>query len=319
MEESNTATKGTDEEVAYFEAGEQNAGPKLNILNFLNVLFYIANAAIVNIAFIYGLPEANSGASETYQSIVAPVESAFIIWTVIYVFQALWAVLQLLPSYRAHPYVRNGVSYWYISVCILQIAWVIVFTYELIWLSFVTMVALLVSLFGCVLGTYYQYNNAKKTLIEYWLLLFPFSIELGWIIGATLVNINILVVWYKASAVVQLTFGICSLAVLVAVAVVALFVPDRPNYTVAGVISWAAFGIYSALKNPLELITETFDATSITSIQYSALVVCIMVVFFIAIRLLVALYRKFSGSRVTRGATFEENLAPVVDHGVSAN
>ena len=101
------------------------------------------------------------------------------------------------------------------------------------------MVGILISLFGCVRGIYYQYDVAKKTLVEYWFLVFPFAINFGWIVCATLVTTNIVVVWAKASAVVQLTVGICSLALLVGAAIFALFVPARPNYTVAGVISWA--------------------------------------------------------------------------------
>ena len=46
------------EEIAFPEGEGQPVRPKLNALNFLNVLFYIANVVLVNVAF---------GSSEKYQ------------------------------------------------------------------------------------------------------------------------------------------------------------------------------------------------------------------------------------------------------------
>ena len=55
------------EEIAFPEGEGQPVRPKLNVLNFLNVIFYIANVVLVNVAFVVGLPNSNTGSSEKYQ------------------------------------------------------------------------------------------------------------------------------------------------------------------------------------------------------------------------------------------------------------
>jgi len=238
-----------------------NSTPSLNLLNFLNFLSYVANILVtylVGNAGLNGLPS-NADQSLKYQTLVTPIGWTFSIWAVIFVFQGIWAVLQLFPKFRAHPYVQKGVSYWYIGVCTTQIVWAFVFAYDLIWVSllFISLIAL--TLAGCVVGSYYQYTNANKTLIEFWFLLFPFSIHFGWLLCATLVNANVVVVWAKANAVTQITVAICSLALLHACGVWALFVPSRPNYTVPSVISWATLGVYFRLNDPVNSISQAFD------------------------------------------------------------
>lgn len=300
------------------EGGGEPDRPKLNALNFLNVFFYLANVIATNLVGaigIAGLPT-NGETSLKYQTLVTPIGWTFSIWAVIYVFQAIWTFLQLFPNYRAHPYVQNGVAYWYILVCITQIGWTFTFAYEVIWLSLLMISLILVTLTGCVVGAYYQYPYAKKTFIEFWFLLFPFSIHFGWVACATLVNANVVVVWAKASAVTQITVAICSLALLHAVGVFSLFVPDRPNYTVPGVISWATLGIYFALDKPLGAITATFDNTTISSIKYSAGVVCLLMLLFIVLRLSVAVYRKCSG-KVEELQSTEAETEPVLAPSVS--
>jgi hypothetical protein len=83
----------------------------------------------------------------------------------------------------------------------------------------------------------------------------------------------------------------CSLVILHACSVWALFAPARPNYTVPTVISWASLGIYFQPDQPVNLIMDTFDSTSILTIQYLAGVICLLVVILIMIRFTVAFYK----------------------------
>jgi hypothetical protein len=98
--------------------------------------------------------------------------------------------------------------------------------------------------------------------------------------------------------VTQITVAICSLALLHACGVWALFVPARPNYTVPAVISWATLGVYFQLDKPANSITQTFDSTTILSIQYSAGVVCLLLLLFIIIRFLVAIYKNCIAKKI---------------------
>jgi hypothetical protein len=284
------------------------AKENLNALNYLNLLFYIANVVIVYLvgaSGMLGLPS-NSDQSLKYQTLVTPIGRTFSIWAVIYVFQAIWAILQLLPKFRAHPYVQKGVSYWYIAACIAQIIWTFMFAFDLIVGSLIFISVIAITLAGCVIGCYYQYSAAEKTLIEFWFLLFPFAIHFGWLLIATVANVNIVVVWAKASAVAQITVAICSLALLHACGVWALFVPARPNYTVPIVISWATLGIYFQLDSSEDSITAAFDTTTIQSLQYSAVVICALMLLFVCIRVLVAIYKQCTGRNIEVHDTSED-------------
>lgn len=267
---------------------------KVNKKNILNIVFFLLNAIIINVVGslgIFGLPT-NTELSEKYQTIITPKGTAFSIWGIIYIFQAIWSIFQLLPNYRMHPYVQQGVSYWYVAVCTAQIAWTFAFAFEVIWLSLVMMLLILTSLLGCVISNYYQYRESDKTVAEFWMFLFPFEIHCGWIICASALNVNVLLVAAGFDDVVQLTAGVSSLAVLHAVALWALYVPTRPNYTIACVVAWANYWISQELKNPIELITETFDATVIVSIQYAALVVTNIVMVLIVSRVMVGILQR---------------------------
>jgi len=170
--------------------------------------------------------------------------------------------------------------------------------YDQIWESLVFISLIALSLAGCVVGSYYQYSAANKTLVELWFLLFPFAIHFGWILCATLINANIVVVWFEAPAVTQITVAICTLALIYACSVWALFVPTRPSYTVPATTIWAALGVYFQLDEPINLISETFDRTTISSIRYSAGIICLLVVLLILIRLFVGLYKYTCTSKI---------------------
>jgi len=208
----------------------------------------------------------------------------------------------MFPRFRSHPLVQNGVSYWYIGTCLAQIGWTFAFAYEIIWLSLVLMVAILATLFAIAWRQYYQYNNPEnpKRVWDFWLLILPFALHFGWIICATAVNTNVLVVSMGQPAAIQLCVGIISLAVLHAVALWALYFPYRAQYTIPCVISWANGAIASELTNPKNLITQTFSNTIIESIRLSSAAVSIIVLILITSRLCFSICRRTLGRNEER-------------------
>ena len=72
---------------------------------------------------------------------------------------------------------------------------------------------------------------------------------------------------------VQLAVSIVSLAVLHAISVWVLFNIPRPNWTIAGVLSWAFGWICVELQDPNELIISTFVPDIITGVAYAAFAV----------------------------------------------
>jgi len=273
-----------DPEENLFE--EQN--PSLNLINVVNALGYIINTVFtygVGTAGIFGLPT-NADLSKKYQTLVTPKSSAFIIWAVIFSFQAIFVVLQLFPRYRGKPVVQQGVGYWYLIVCLLQVGWTFSFAYEVVRLSLVVMLLLWVSLMVIV----YLQNKTQNTnnfiggQIDFWFFRFPFAIHGGWITAASALNVNVVAVYEKETESTQLTIAIISLAVLHAFSVWHTFGYTRPNFVIPSVLAWANFWIYQELKDPRTLILITFSQSIIDAVSNSALCVSLIILAQLAVR-----------------------------------
>ena len=259
-------------------SSDEETKPRLNFKNYLNLIAYI-----LNITLVYGVGNAgwlgtpdNGELSRKYQTIVTPASMAFSIWAVIFLAQGAWAVLQLLPRFRAHPMVQDdGVWYWYSSMTVMQIGWLIAALCELVPLSLALMLAILGSLNAILYSQYYAKSDGS--LSEFWALRFPFAVHAGWITAATALNVNVLVVAMDQPAYVQLTVAIVTLAVLYAVSVWVLFFIQRPNWTIACVLAWAFGWIYNDLNKNSDRIAGTFSADTILTVKYAAISVVVII------------------------------------------
>lgn len=291
-EEDATRTPPTQEEYAIEGAvattvstKQENTKAPLNHKNYLNLVAYILNTALVygigNAGWL-GTPD-NGELSRKYQTLVTPSSSAFTIWAIIYVSQGIFAGAQFLPRFRAHPMLQNGLSYWYSSVVATQIGWTISFTYEVIPLSLAFMLAIWISLISLLYSQYY--TKSDGSLWEFWVLRFPFAIHAGWITAAAVLNVNVQVVSMDQPADIQLAVAIVSLAVLHAISVWVLFNIPRPNWTIAGVLSWAFGWIYSELGEPNQKITDLFSLDTINGVRYAAIAVVVVILSQMVLRL----------------------------------
>lgn len=260
----------------------------INGKNIANAVAYAINTLLtygVGISGWFGT-STNIELSEKYQSLVTPKGTAFSIWSVIFLSQAVFAIIQLLGRYRDNSMIQNGVSYWYVAVCAAQVAWTLCFGFEKFILSLCFMVVLWLSLVGLIVSQYYSessYGEISK-LEEFWLMRFPFAVHCGWITLALALNVNVVAVSSLASAAVQLAIAIISLAVLHAVSVWVLFGFKKPNYTIAYVLSWGSGWIYAALHDPMTLIVSTFNDQVISGVSYAALALSIIIISQVVIR-----------------------------------
>lgn len=117
---------------------------------------------------------------------ITPANYAFAIWGLIYLGLIAYGFYQLRPSQRGNLTIRR-VDSLLIIACIAQIAWIYLFTLRLFWLSVVAMLAILLPL----IGAYLQLKTGKERVSreQKWMVHMPFSIYLGWISVATIVNI----------------------------------------------------------------------------------------------------------------------------------
>jgi hypothetical protein len=238
--------------------------PSLNRLNHLNAAAYVANCVVTYAVGASSSNRSNAEISAKYQTIVTPAGWAFAIWGLIFTLQLVWGIVQLFPAFRASPLVINGVGWYYIGVCAGQVLWTAFFSFELISLSLIAML----SIFFCLLkivNSQYKLGVEVSTR-DYWLLNAPFDIHCGWIIAASLVNINVVLVKWGTSATVQFTSAIVSILLLLLANVYFLRL-SRPVFAIPLVLAWACFAIGQELNNPKQLIMDTFSEEQISIVR----------------------------------------------------
>lgn len=117
---------------------------------------------------------------------ITPANYAFAIWGLIYTGLIAYGLYQLGPAQRQDPTIQR-VDTLLIVACVAQIAWVYLFTLQLFWLSVVAMAAILLPLMGAYLQL--GIGKVRGSRDRQWFAQAPFSIYLGWISVATIVNV----------------------------------------------------------------------------------------------------------------------------------
>lgn len=257
----------------------------LSYINYLNVIGYGVNSFVTFAGSpLFGFPD-NAELSEKYQTLVTPAGLTFAVWGVIFVSQAVFAVVQMLEPYRSDPLVReSGASYWYFVACLFQAAWTFAFGYESLVLSSVLMAGILGSLIEIVwkqsrvlLSSSSSSSPSASSASppgRFWLLVFPFSVHCGWIAAAFAVNLNVVVVGtFEADPQVQEYCAYATLVYAVGVAASA-FSSLGADVTIPSVLVWATAGISIELDDPKAAIVDAFSAATVNRVRVGTIVVC---------------------------------------------
>ena len=265
---------------------------KINRYNVANVVGYFLNVVITYAIGAAGLVDglqSNATLSEKYQTLVTPVGWAFAIWGIIFISQLVWVVFQVFwPKQRNNAWV-NAIGYNYLWICLAQCGWTLAFSTEQIYLSVAFMVSILAFLVRAVLqlGTVEEALSIK----HYMLWKFPFTIHCGWIVAATIVNANVVLVYLDVVASTQFYVAFGCLLALLAVAAF-LLVRKRTDFVIPAVLVWALWGVYNELKTPDDRLLGKFSGTQIDQTQGGAFAVLSLIGSGLLVRVGVEIYRK---------------------------
>ena len=227
----------------------------------LALVAILATLTINALSNFFPLKGANIGeiSNTVFQGVqITPANYAFAIWGLIYIGLIAYGIYQLRPAQRRDPTIGRA-SVLLIVACMAQIVWVYLFTMRLFWLSVVAMLVILVAL----ISAYLQLGVGKVQVLRdrQWLAHIPFSIYLGWISVATVVNI--------ASALYSSNWdgwGINStywtaIMLVVATIIAAMVVIKRADIPFTCVFIWAYVAIaIRQLNNPTISITAVASA-----------------------------------------------------------
>jgi len=283
------------------ETEESPVNTKLNHYNFVNVAAFILNLLVTyGIGTLgWGNRPTNGELSDKYQTIITPFSTSFIIWAPIFLLQGIWALLWqfVYCKQRNHPAVF-AIGYWYLIVCLVQAGWTLSFSFEINWLALIFMLSILLCL-GILHYRLQQCIDEKQryTWKGYLIWQLPFSLHLGWITAASVLNINVVLVAYGASANAQFGFAIASLVLLLIA--VGAYLAERPNSDFAPPLAlvWALGGVYAELQNPSGSIVRRFSSSQIDGFQLGVLITMCVAIAAVALKLGLVLFERFRRSK----------------------
>lgn len=183
--------------------------------------------------------------SDMYPTLITPSPSTFSIWSVIYLFLIISIVYMIFKS-RDFYYGRviDEISYLFWFSCLLNIIWIVSFSYNLIGLSTIFIfLFLLVMVF--IVKKIGKIEGKRRFLLP-----IAFGLYSGWLFIATVVNIAAWLVKIQWGG-----FGISPelwsvIILLVAILLTFLVLRDIKNCLFPIPIAWAYFGIYNNLISP---------------------------------------------------------------------
>ena len=213
---------------------------------WINGLFFVVTLAVNTlgaIGVINGLSQKQI--SDMYVTVITPSPASFSIWSVIYTLLLISVIVMI--ARKNDTYYDNAVdqitNLFRIS-CVLNIAWIVSFSYLLVELSLLFILGFVITL-ALICQKLLKIQDKKR-----WLLPLTFGLYTGWLVIATVVN--------AAAALVKLKwngFGLANdvwgiIILLIAVFLVIFVLSKNRNAAFPLPVAWAYFGIYQFLKAP---------------------------------------------------------------------
>jgi len=157
-----------------------------NLIRWLNVVGLSAVLVVNGLAQWLPINGKTTGEiSAKYPVLITPAPYAFSIWSIIYLLLIGFVIYQFNPRAAKSKNVQN-IGPWFMISCLFNVAWILLWHYEKLTSSVFIMLALLISLI--VIYTAIRKDKQPPNPVERLLVRLPFSIYLGWICVATIVN-----------------------------------------------------------------------------------------------------------------------------------
>lgn len=213
---------------------------------WINLLFFLATLVINTLGamgVINGLSQEE--VSNMYITLITPSPATFRIWGVIYFLLLISLILMIVK--KDDPYYQRAVdqiTLLFRISCILNIAWIIAFSYVQIELSVLLILGLVITL-SLICQKLLKIQVGRR-----WLLPLTFGLYAGWLFIATVVNIAAALVKLKWNGfgISDENWGIIILAF--AVLLVSVVLSKNHNAAFPLAVAWAYLGIYQFLKSP---------------------------------------------------------------------
>lgn len=212
-------------------------------INALVLLVTLVINTLGAVGFINGLSQKEI--SDKYVTLITPAPSTFSIWSVIYALLITAVIVMIIRKddrYYQRAIDEITVLFWISSI--LNILWIVTFSYLLVELSVLLILGFAVTL-ALICQKLLRIQEGRR-----WLLPLTFGLYTGWLFIATVVNVSAALVkqkWNGFGLSVD-TWAIIMLAI--AIVLVIAVVSNIRNAALPLPIAWAYLGIYQFLASP---------------------------------------------------------------------
>ncbi|MCE7995329.1 MAG: tryptophan-rich sensory protein [Roseivirga sp.] len=187
-----------------------------------------------------------------YPALFTPAGSTFAIWSVIYLLNISFVIIQVVASFKGEGKSDEKLTLFFIAICVLNVGWIFAWHHEQLELSVILMSGLLITL----IRTFILAQNTGLPRVAATIVKANFSVYLAWICVATIANLSALLISWGVShdsiTAMVLTLVVISVATFLATWQLIKF----KNGWYAAVIIWALYGIYKARIAEFSTMTE---------------------------------------------------------------
>lgn len=238
-----------------------------NNMKFSKKFFQIGNLLTPIIMFLIlaliSLGQGNFGQmfdQSGAESLIDPVNFAFGIWGVIFLFMFIFLIFQSRDLFKSRenklemPYVQE-INFTFILSTIMAGLWYITWSYKIYWLATMCMIIYLVALIIGYLRL--DINRKERPRKEKIAIVIPWSLYMGWVTAATIVSITTFLVRIGFNTPPIFPESVWAVLILIVTGIIYLSVLiTRDDYIFAGVGIWTLFGIVAERLTASVLVFE---------------------------------------------------------------
>lgn len=219
---------------------------KVTLFTILNLVFYFLTLGVNYLGssgFFNG--QSQGDISDQYMTLISPAPFTFSIWGVIYSLVLITLVYLLIKRKDAGvSKLVLLISPWFILSSVFNMAWIVAFSYERLFISTLLIIGLLFSLLVIIGKIYTHRFEVPATLAG-----LSFTLYCAWVTIATVVNTSLLLVQLEWNG-FGISYSVWTLIILVvAIAFVLIYISRYKNAAYPLPLAWAFFGIYGSYRS----------------------------------------------------------------------
>lgn len=214
--------------------------------------------------------QTSAAISNALPILITPANYAFAIWGLIWIGLGAFAVYQALPAQRGNPLMQK-ITPWFLLSCFLNVFWLVTFHFNWFVLSCFVIAGLAASL--VVIYVQLGIGRRSVSLVERLCTHVPFSLYLGWVCVATIVNIayTLYKSGFQPDFATQEAFTVMML--VIASVLGTIFAVRNKEIALIGVFVWA----FTAIGNARGVGTTTPVSPTVQAAAFG-LSVCLVII-----------------------------------------